>query len=55
MHEMTKLLMSKLSKEELHKLVTLWDKGIFDIVIVIELLGEDVKNYPDEYVVDDLT
>ncbi len=45
------ILIEKLSKEELHDLVTKYDEGTLE---VSKIISKDAQNYPDEYVWPDI-
>ena len=54
MSKLGKILISKLSKEELGLFCDSFDDGSLDDILYNELFPADVKNYPDKYVkVDD--
>lgn len=44
-----KILIEKLTKEELNYLVEFWAEGGFEDVVIDQLLPEDIKNYPEQY------
>ena len=43
------VLKNKLTKEELHELVTVWEVGNFDDVIYGGIIQLDCENYPADY------
>lgn len=48
-----KVLIKKLTKEELREFCTAWDDGSLDDVVYNELIPQDQKNYPEDYITED--
>ncbi len=49
MEELAKVLINKLSKEELNKLCTSFDDGTINELFYVFLTPQDIINYPEQY------
>lgn len=48
--EIGKIIIEKLTKEELNLLCERWDDGSFSEIMIDKLIPQDVKNYPEQYI-----